>query len=429
MKPSNNFERYIVEIDKSIKPLPDKYIDIAIRENVEHTAFRRADGTCYCLVCGGVFKHDKKEGSVVCPHCGKKIHVITTTKHKEDARFFWNIMDVHKGLQVIRGFYCRVYFHVGKPIAVHTFYEVARTYYCPDGRDVNISLPFKMNAYSVYNPFAIGSARGMSIHNDQNHRVHSVPHIRKLIPELKRIGYFNVEHSPHGHLHSCLMDSHYQTLMEAKQVEFVNNYIDHSLERYWWQIKMCMRMKYMPDDVGIWADTLDLADALGRDVKSPKYVCPSDLMAMHNTLMKRKREKDKAERIKRERGLLLDITRLHELFEKRMALFNKFRLNSDGLYVIPLVSIQDYYDEGEAMSHCVYTNRYYDKSETIIFSARSLNGDRIATIEYYTKGKKILQCRARHNGKVEKEDEIKKLILSNSTAINMLYANAQKIKA
>lgn len=428
MKPTTKFEKYIVEIDKSIKPLPDKYIDIAIRENVEHNAFRRADGTCYCFVCGGVFHCDKPKGKVICPHCGKKLDVVTTTKKKNNVNFFWNCLDVHKGLQVLRGYYVELHMRINEPMSIYIFFEVTRTYFNSNKNEsVNLSRPFKMNCWA-YNPFNL--SKKMTIFKDDNHTVGVEPHVRKLIPELKRIGYFNA-HEPAAkeHIMHCLWDSHYQTLIEAKQKEFVNGYIHTNLDRYWWQIKMCIRNKYIPYDVGIWHDTLTLANNLGLDIKSPKYVCPANLKEMHDMLVKRKQRKDKEERIRKERELLLDITRLHELFEKRMSLFNKFRLNSDGLYVIPLVSIQDYYDEGEAMNHCVYTNRYYDKSETIIFSARSLNGDRIATIEYYTRGKRILQCRARHNGKVEKEDEIKKLILSNSTAINMLYANAQKIKA
>ena len=45
-----------------------------------------------------------------------------------------------------------------------------------------------------------------------------------------------------------------------------------------------------------------------------------------------------------------------------------------------LESVQEYLEEGKALHHCVFTNEYYLKEQSLILSAR-IDGKRIETIE------------------------------------------------
>jgi len=115
--------------------------------------------------------------------------------------------------------------------------------------------------------------------------------------------------------------------------------------------------------------------------------------------------------------------RKHERVKKEEADFIRLKskfldlIITDGeIEITVLDSIQSFIDEGEAMLHCVFANRYYTHDDSLIMSAR-INGERIETIELSLSGLKVLQSRAVCNGISPYHDRIVVLVNSNINKI------------
>jgi hypothetical protein len=83
-------------------------------------------------------------------------------------------------------------------------------------------------------------------------------------------------------------------------------------------------------------------------------------------------------------------------YAERVSRWLGVMIRGKGITIRPLQNIREFYEEGEAMHHCVFSNGYYKKDGILILSARKA-GIRLETIEVDTTRWKIIQCRGRFN--------------------------------
>ena len=89
-----------------------------------------------------------------------------------------------------------------------------------------------------------------------------------------------------------------------------------------------------------------------------------------------------------------------EYIRKKAAFLNL--ILTDGLIIVKVLqSVDEFYEEGKAMHHCVYTNAYYNDENSLILSAR-IDGERIEGV-----------C----NSNTEYHDRIIKLVEDNAEQI------------
>lgn len=93
------------------------------------------------------------------------------------------------------------------------------------------------------------------------------------------------------------------------------------------------------------------------------------------------------------------------------------KITDGNIVICPLESITQFYQEGKAMHHCVYSNGYYKRSDCLILSAKDTGGKRIETIEVNLKTLNIVQSRSVCNGVSEYHDQIVKLVKKNMNLI------------
>ena len=81
-----------------------------------------------------------------------------------------------------------------------------------------------------------------------------------------------------------------------------------------------------------------------------------------------------------------------------------------------LKTLEDYKREGDLQHHCVYTNGYYGKKNTLVLSARMKDApDKpVETVEISLNSGKILQCFGACNKFTDHHDEITALVNKNS---------------
>lgn len=95
-------------------------------------------------------------------------------------------------------------------------------------------------------------------------------------------------------------------------------------------------------------------------------------------------------------------------------------LSTKAIKYLDKLDVEEVKKEGDKMHHCVFTNEYYKRDNSLLMSARDASGNRIETIELDLKTLKVLQSRGVNNSKTDKHDEILSIIESNINKIKAL---------
>lgn len=138
------------------------------------------------------------------------------------------------------------------------------------------------------------------------------------------------------------------------------------------------------DDFSLFNDTVRLMEDFGMDWHNPKLL--ADFHRQHDIALKKKMKMDSFSEFEKIKLAEPDYSSLHGKY------LNIAFSNGDLNFHV-LQSVSEFYEEGEAMHHCVYKCQYYLKPDTLIFSVRDSKNHRIATIEYDLLSNSILQCR------------------------------------
>ena len=163
----------------------------------------------------------------------------------------------------------------------------------------------------------------------------------------------------------------------------------------------------------MWKDYVDALRYLGKDIHNAKFVCPSNLTEAHDQAMAKRLEKRRKERIEEEKKRILA-----EEDEYRELKSRFFGLSfTDGtIHVRVLESVREFYEEGKAMHHCVFSNEYYKKTDSLILSA-TIEGKRVETVEVGLDRLKVIQSQGVCNTCTEHHDKIVRLVNRNMKKI------------
>jgi hypothetical protein len=333
-------------------------------------------------------------------------------------------------LEVIEGFQVVRIAHVSKTMrmnhaARYYFSEVLQNFINPDGKVTTMSLNVNGLSY-CYDQWCFCSE--MTIKDDCNRyggfymRQNISPYLihpnMKIRPEYERNGYRGqcCGIAPHILMKEVLQDAKAETLIKMNQLDLLNYYHHKSsgpIYHYWTSIKICFRNSYIIKDASMWFDYLELLEYFGKDVKNAHYVCPENLKDVHDKLMNKKREIDRRTALIKNQE---KIERDQKAFLKQKARFFDLLFTHENITIKPLQSIEEFMKEGDILHHCVYTNGYYRKPESLIMSAR-INDKPIETIEVSLKTLDIVQSRGLMNQDSEHHDQIVQIVRKNIDAI------------
>ena len=244
---------------------------------------------------------------------------------------------------------------------------------------------------------------------------------KRVLAEIKRNGFKGQFHdlTPYEMFHSILTNSRAETLLKKKQLSLLNYFEKtryRNIEDYWSAIRICIRNGYNVTDASMWCDIVNMLHRLGKDIHNPKFVCPEDLKAEHDRReleIRRKREK---EEIKEQRDKLLKSIKNEKRFQELKSKFFGIAFTDGTIKVHVLESLKEYFEEATKMHHCLFSNEYYLKEDSLILSA-TINGKRIETIEVSLKTLEILQSRGEWNSHTEYHDQIMNLVKANRNLI------------
>ena len=163
----------------------------------------------------------------------------------------------------------------------------------------------------------------------------------------------------------------------------------------------------------MWCDYIDLLQHFGKDTSNAKYVCPNDLHKEHDKLVaKRDAERERQRKEEQRKKAIEDERKFKELKGR----FFGIRFTDGKIEVKVLESVAEYMEEGNAMHHCVFSNSYYLKENSLILSA-TMDGKRIETIEISLDTLKVVQSRGVCNKQTEYHKRIVNLVNRNAGLI------------
>lgn len=389
----------------------------------------------WCDVCGEEFEHDlwtSKKKSIRCPKCGVKVELKKSPQKKvSNNTYYFQEVTVAGEWQVVRTWFCRreanrrIMYGSEEMLPMSVKYEAREVYQRFIRKaTVPIIIGLGVQGASFYCDVWKWDSEWKIRKEDSQHYIGAWVATRpKLLPELKMRGLARLSDncSASKQIEKVFNDWEAEVLLKAGAKEMYDFFISHtrSMMDYWPSVRVALRHHYHVKDVSMWLDLLGMLNAEGKDLRNPHYVCPADLKAEHDRWMeirRRRWEKQRAEEEERERRrqaeLLDEDGQSNADYRDRLGKMLGVIVNVGDIELRPLQSIKEFYDEGEAMHHCVFTNKYYRKDGCLILGAR-VNGERTETIEVNMKEWKVMQCRGKHNLSSKHHDRIMEAINDN----------------
>ena len=421
MKPRNKFEQAVLAQSKYLRSITKAQTQWAFRECIEHFAYRLPKGKSTCMDCGYSWQMIEPTEHCTCPQCGAGLEVITTRARKLKQRQYFTVLTTSGGYQVLRMYLLIAGMEKGYQ-ATSSIMEIGQYWWDERGRQSIVAVQRTMGHY--IDSFAYYSPMAIRRDNEAYRFVARCPVCPKvkLSDTLKRNGfegkYYGI--APSSLIPALLTDSRAETLLKAGRTEHLRYFLSRArtIDEYWPAYKITLRRGYDITDIALWCDYVDMLRRLGKDTHNAHYVCPEDLQAAHDTAQRKlqaQREKE-AEAQRRQKAIENE-----ERFQALKAPFFGIAFTDGTIQIRVLESVQEYIEEGQALHHCVFTNEYHLKEQSLILSAR-IEGKRIETSEVSLETMEVLQCRGLQNKNTEYHDRIIDLVHRNIKQIQSRVA-------
>ena len=445
------FKAEVAKINKRMHKVPGK----VERHKLFRKAFNAGVASRYyrgkkvymCTECGCEVQWN---GQKECPQC----HAKWTAKEVYDfpMRNSWGkpkpprsltyayevrdiaVFEAHHDIQVCRYYRVERTLQFGKPVE-YCVWETMRYYYAPNGTRIAYQRPICGLTY-YWDSFSRWSE--LQLRREPKHQSNGALNrsnmdvytwvIKSLTKgwKYKNLDEVLKKYNGNGSAIRLIAYPYSETLLKCGQ-EKMFGYMVKMCSRYTDELisilNICIRHHYTIDDPNLWTDNIEYLLKLDMDTHSPKYICPTDLRALHNQLYNRVerhrnaiRAKEKAKEIQKRMARDKKFAEMMTNWGARFGQLLSIDLQGTNLSIRPLQSIHEFEEEGKHMHHCVYQMEYWNylrHPTSFILSAKDSEGKRLATIEYNMETNTIVQCRAACNQVPERDKEIRQLITDN----------------
>lgn len=424
MKPRTKIEIKVSELSNKTSLITNEVKEWAFKECLDHKAYATKNRVL-CLDCGEVFSPKlvfRKKSK--CPNCNTNVEVKNSRNTTDKQISYFAIAEIIEDFQVIRNFQLIAIYKKGVPVS-YFLHEILQYWVNSIGYDMKYQT-FGLMHNTQGNCDSWGGKMETRKENNYYQRKYDV-YVDNYYPK----SVFKQEYLKYG-INSNLKglsfleairiipgNSNLETLLKAKQYNLIQKSINSQINYYWNSIKICLRNKYFVKDASMYFDYLELLRYFKKDLRSPKYVCPKKLLKEHDILVKKKQiiqKKQKIENIKNQ------ISESQKEYIKEKRKFFELEFKKGSLTISPIKEVRDFMDEGEELKHCVFTNEYYNKKDSLILTAK-VNNKRVETVEICLSQMKIIQSRGEGNKNTKYNDKIIELVKSNLHRISQIVSN------
>lgn len=419
MIPKTNIEKQLTALSASLPPIKSEVFTWA-EQNIFLKWGVLSRSKFFCLECAHVWKPSCESDCskfTKCSACKGKLKMQAYNQlHFKEIEYF-SVLETCAGYQVVR--IVIAYKHMKKNFAPNYFCkEVMQHWINPKGEVRTLSLSTNVfsstiDAWKFYSPLEIKPKDFFRNAKFYINPYKVYPQI-KILPVLKRNGFKTsvYEIAPHLLFSSLLTDPIAETLLKAKQLNLLQYYLGASrqcVKHNWQSIKIVIRNNYKIADVQIWEDYLELLRYFKKDLSCPAYVCPENLSEAHDHLVQKKRE---ILRKKKLQDLRLEIEKAQKRYASDKKRFFGLIFQQKQLTISVIENVKDFMQEGDDLHHCVFTNEYYDRKDSLILSAK-IAEQSVETIEISLSRMEILQCRGMKNKPSKHHEKILNLLSKN----------------
>jgi len=423
MTPKTIIEKQLTALSASLAPIREEVFTWA-----EQTIFLKwgvlSRSRFYCLDCAHVWKPSCPSTCAKftsCPACAGRLKMMPYNQvHFKETEYF-AVIERCAGFQVVR--MAISHKHMKKNFAPSYFHkEVMQHWINPKGdvrtlaRSTNV-FSSNLDAWKFYSPLEIKPKDFI-----RNSRFYINPFKvypqMKVLPILKRNGFKTSVYdiAPHLLFSSLLSDPVAETLLKSRQLNLLQYYLCASrqnIRRNWQAVKTVIRNHYKISDVPVWEDYLELLRYFKKDLSCPLYVCPENLCEAHDHFVKKKRD---LLRKKKLRDLRLEIEKAQKRYANDKKRFFGLSFRDGQLSISVIEEVKDFMAEGDDLGHCVFTNEYYVRKDSLILSAKFCDKS-METIEISLSRMEILQCRGMKNKPSRHHRQILQLLSQNLNQI------------
>ena len=418
MKPRNKKQQHIVELSGRLRPLTTPQMQWALNSTINHYGYRLKSGMCTCMKCGHEWL-ETRNGTHLCPECGTIIEIKDTKERVIRDKSYFNVITTMEDYQVVRMFLMIVEMRKGMK-AKPAYLEIGSYWIDPAGNTTVVGLQRTLGHY--VDSFAFGSPLEIRRDNAAFQYISDewvYPRI-KVIDVIKRNGFKGSCHhiNPVTLFQELLTNPKAETLMKANEIELLRylcarptNKAD--IDNYWNTMKIAMRNGYKVRDSQMWMDYIKMLECCGKDILSPKYICPANLKEAHDEYVEKVNRQRRKERMDKERQQAIkDRTEFEELKSRYFGL----SMTDGEIEIHSIDSIDAYYEIGERNHICCGTAKYFLKEKTLTLTAY-IGDKQIATIEISLDDYQIIQCRAFANKVCKYTEQIAGIINANKKMI------------
>lgn len=422
---------------KNLPKLSEAQKRYADKHCLDHTAFLSKSGTLNCMDCGHTWKterplpgcdwhHEITKGFIKCPSCNVALDIKVTQERTKFDGSSLNIITTCKGFQVIRYFEINGYSKTKQPKKI-SYIERGQIWIAPDGRYEAVGNLKNYYNSSWYGSFELRQRNNADIYKSVAWKTY--PRVR-TIPEIDRNGFYGnfFRSTPFDFFKAILASTYSETLLKEDQIALFEYTVNDErglskVQKYWRSIKIALRNNYMIRNASDYIDYLGLLEDFNKDTRSVKYICPRDLHTEHNRYVEKAREK---RRRQEEKDRIIKDQIAQENYEKHILKFINLRFKTMHLSIRPLLNVTEVKEVGDKLRHCIYSNRYYENTETLLMCAYKEDLP-IETIEISLKSFSIKQSRGLQNKETKFHNEI--LDVLNQNMINIKKAMKPKRKS
>lgn len=423
MEPKTALHKKVVALSAKLPAITDKQKDHAFKSCLL-SYVGKSRKTLFCPECSHSWTENdsgimllKIEKGCTCPSCLRKLKYAENMKGTFRDSAYYSIITTQDDMQVVRMFF------VAKDMKKGQFpemwiSEVMQHWIDQSGKVTTMSKTVQgLSRY--YDQWIFQSSlevRPQSYKSTLRYDIGAFKTYpgKRVIPVIRRNGFTGrfYDLNQHQFLSEILSSKYVETLLKTKQIEIMKYYITKNKSKvieFWPTIRICIRNNYKAKDASIYFDYLDLLRFFGRDLHNPKYVCPADVTKEHDRLVRRKQDLDRKKKLAEMRKKL---DKEQVTYQKNKGKFFGLVFCKGNILVKTIESVEEIMIEGDKLHHCVFTNEYHKKPDSLIMSAR-INNEPVETIELSLKSMKVLQSRGFHNKHSKYHNKILDVVNSN----------------
>lgn len=423
MIPRTELQKQVIKLSSQLPPITPKVVEWAKKNVVSHMGYR-TKRLIFCTECSQLFANTGvKDGKTEkCPYCGTTLKVVTSNKRTDKEEQYFCKVDKRKDFLIYRYIYIRRINTHKKP-ADYFIDEVMQKWVGTDetttivAKSRFIFSTYKFDGWSHLSEMAIRQRGKFYYSFDYNVFVHKSYPTQKLMKRYKKYGITkqlpNVD--PYYYVRTIINEPKAETLLKSKQYGLLNYMVNGGapfINRNWATIKICIRNKYIVKDANLFEDYLQLLERYKKDLHNACYVCPENLKKSHD-IYTAKREKERLEQEKQQQlEMLLEQKEYEPKFLESKSKFFDFSISDNEIKIIVLKSLEEYKEEGNSMHHCIFSNEYFKKENSLILSAR-IGAKPIETVEVSLVTFDVMQSRGACNENTKYHNRIINMVRKN----------------